>query len=115
MKKLIFLPLFLLIFFSCKDEAVPPQPIITDFEPKEGPVGTLVTITGRNFDPNEKNFYVVFGPRTGGAAATIVEAASTQLKVIVPQNAVTSYIWIPYFGGDTEVNATSPSQFKVLE
>jgi hypothetical protein len=56
------------------------QPVIHQFSPAKGPVGTVVTITGNNFDPRPENNFVYFG----GMRAVVSAASSTQLKVVVP-------------------------------
>jgi 6-phosphogluconolactonase (cycloisomerase 2 family) len=59
------------------------QPIITSFSPASGAVGTTVTITGANFDPNPANNIVYFG----SVKATISSANSTSIIVKVPTGA----------------------------
>ncbi len=56
------------------------QPTISDFTPKSGPIGTLVTIVGSNFDPVATNNIVYFGPVRG----IISSASPTTLIVAVP-------------------------------
>ncbi|MBS0571464.1 MAG: IPT/TIG domain-containing protein [Proteobacteria bacterium] len=65
-----------------------PAPTISSFTPTNGPVGTTVTITGTNFDPNPTNDMVTFN----GTAATTASATSTQLVVSVPSGATTGKI-----------------------
>jgi hypothetical protein len=50
------------------------------FTPDSGPVGTLVTITGTNFDPTPANNIVSFG----SARATVLSATSSQITASVP-------------------------------
>lgn len=57
-----------------------PGPKIDSFTPASGPVGTVITITGTNFDPVAANNKVYFG----SVAATVSEASATTLKVAVP-------------------------------
>jgi hypothetical protein len=56
------------------------QPVIKSFSPASGPVGSLVTITGENFDATPANNIVYFG----GARAAISSATTTRLEVIAP-------------------------------
>ena len=58
-------------------------PVITNFSPAGGPIGTTVTITGTNFDPTPANNIVYFG----ATKATVTAAISTQLTVTVPTGA----------------------------
>ena len=58
-------------------------PAITDFSPMVGPVGTSITITGTNFDPQPANNVVYFG----ATRATVNAATPTQLTVTVPSGA----------------------------
>src|SRR5699024_3724842 len=56
---------------------------VTDIAPKQGPVGTDVTIKGQNFSTTKKNNTVTFN----GAKAAIKSASKTKLVVSVPQKA----------------------------
>lgn len=56
-------------------------PTISDFSPKEGPIGSEVTMTGTNFDALSPGSNQV---KFNGALAFVSSATSTQLKVIVP-------------------------------
>lgn len=60
-----------------------PSPVITAFSPSSGPVGTLVTITGTNFDPAPANNIVAFG----AVKANVKTASSNSLTVEVPAGA----------------------------
>jgi hypothetical protein len=59
------------------------QPIINNFSPTSGPVGTLITINGSGFSATPSNNIVIFGPVKG----TVTSATATQLVVSVPANA----------------------------
>ncbi|GAB2543064.1 hypothetical protein GCM10027189_27430 [Rufibacter soli] len=70
-----------------------PMPIITDFTPKSGPVGTVVTIIGRNFwvdgmvyfkDANGNNTYPSF----------YEYVSSTEVKATVPADAATGLLTV---------------------
>jgi uncharacterized protein (TIGR02145 family) len=58
-------------------------PAITSFSPAKGAVGTTVTITGTNLNP-QVNYNVVF---FGATRATVNSASSTSLTVTVPSGA----------------------------
>jgi hypothetical protein len=64
----------------------PPSPMITSLIPTSGPVGTVVTITGNNFNTNPSLNYVYFGP----ARATVSSASANSLTVTVPPGAAYS-------------------------
>ena len=59
------------------------QPTIANFSPASGPVGTPVTITGTNFSTTPANNIVFFG----ATQATVTNASSNSLDVIVPMGA----------------------------
>lgn len=58
-------------------------PSISSFSPAAGHIGTLVTITGSDFDPEIKNNIVLFG----SARAVVLFASTTQLTCTVPAGA----------------------------
>ncbi len=66
------------------------QPTITNFSPTSGPVGTLVTITGTNFNDTVANNLVLFGT----VAANIVSASSTSITANVPVGTNFQYITV---------------------
>jgi hypothetical protein len=75
--------LFLFSIANCIVTLSLAQPLITDFTPKTGEVGTLVTITGTNFNTIDTNNVVYFG-----ATKAIVDTAwADSLKVTVPTGA----------------------------
>lgn len=63
-------------------------PLIELVSPQNGPVGTVVTITGSGFSPTIAGNVVKFATVT----ATVSEATSTTLKVMVPAGAFTGRI-----------------------
>ena len=65
-----------------------PAPIITSFSPTHGPVGTPVTITGRNFREEGLNDTILLG----GLAARVLRATATSAEVVVPRGASTA-VW----------------------
>jgi hypothetical protein len=68
--------------YAMEDVQTLPQlvPTISSFSPVSGSVGTVVTITGTNFDATIANNQVYFGTEL----ATVVTASATQLQVVVP-------------------------------
>ncbi|MCD4696081.1 MAG: IPT/TIG domain-containing protein [Bacteroidales bacterium] len=63
-------------------------PEIEDFNPKTGPIGTPVTIEGKNFSSDLAGNTVEFN----GVFATITDASDSELTVTVPQGATTGPI-----------------------
>jgi YD repeat-containing protein len=76
-------------------------PIILSFTPTHGTPGTIVTITGQNFDPLPSGNAVAFA----GTPAVISSAAATQLVVAVPTGAANGVITVTTAGG-TATSAT---------
>jgi len=56
------------------------QPTITSFSPASGPVGTVVTISGSNFNPTASQDIVYFG----AVRAVVSAATGTSLTATVP-------------------------------
>lgn len=81
-------------------------PTITGFMPTTGPIGTVVTITGTNFDAINPGANVV---RFNGTAAVVSSASVTKLTVVVPIKATTGPISVTTQGG----SATSSTNFTV--
>ena len=82
------------IVAGCKDDEAPIDeslPLITSLDPESGPVGTEVSILGKNFGENEDDIIVQFN---GGRQAEIRALHDQQITVIVPENAVTGKISI---------------------
>lgn len=72
-------------------------PVITGFSPDSGAVGTTVTLTGTNLIPTyttDTSFVTVTfaGPNNTRRIASISSATLTEVKVIVPNGAVTGAI-----------------------
>jgi hypothetical protein len=103
-----------IFFFSCSEEEHFDVVSITDFEPKEGAIGILVTITGKNFDELGRN-QVWFGSKTLGISAAIVHSSSSQLTVKVPEGALSDYIWVECYHPKYILKASSPEKFSVIE
>ena len=64
------------------------RPIINDFSPKTGFIGSTVTITGANFSAMPSENQVFFG----ATEATIVSSSFGTLEVRVPEGSTTSLI-----------------------
>jgi hypothetical protein len=67
---------------------------ITSFAPARGKVGTQVTITGTNFNPDTTGLVITFG----STPAQVVSVTATQIVTIVPAGAVTAPISVSFFG-----------------
>jgi hypothetical protein len=94
-----------------------PVPIITSFSPPTGATGTVVNITGLNFNPMPGNNTVYFG----AVQAVVSGASATNLTVTVPVsatyapitetvNGLTAYAdapFLPTFSGGVPLNSTS--------
>jgi YD repeat-containing protein len=79
--------------------------LIVDFTPKQGPVGTTVTIVGVGFSATPGQNAVRFN----GTQATVGAASTTQLTVTVPAGATTGTISVTAPGG----SSTSATPFTV--
>lgn len=89
-------------------KVVAPPPVVTSFTPVLGLPGDTITITGTGFSTvmgqNTVNF-------SNNAAATVISATATQLKVLVPPGAVTGYLSVTV-GGPA---ATSSATLEILK
>lgn len=82
-------------------------PGIAGFAPPSGERGTVVTITGSNFDSAPDATVVRFG----GVQAAVISATSTEMRVTVPSAASTGKISVTTSGG----TATALADFIVRE
>jgi hypothetical protein len=71
-----------------------PVPTITSFTPISGPVGTTVTIIGKNFSPVATNNIVKFN----GTVAEVKSSTSTNMIVVVPNGVTTGNITVTVAG-----------------
>lgn len=71
------------VFSQCATTAT-----ISSFSPQSGPAGTIITITGTNFDPVATNNTIFFGHVKAVASAV----TSTTLQVTVPTGALSQYL-----------------------
>lgn len=87
-------------------EEINTTPTITNFDPKNGPVGTVVTITGTNFGNDIEAILVKFN----GVAAPVQEGdGGSSITVAVPQEATTGPITVTV----NDATATSSENFTV--
>ncbi|MGF1924324.1 MAG: cadherin-like beta sandwich domain-containing protein [Bacteroidia bacterium] len=75
---------------------------ITSFSPLSGPIGTAVTITGKNFNTTPGNNIVFFGATRG----TVTNASATSLTVIVPAGLTYSSLTVLNTGTKTSAQST---------
>jgi YD repeat-containing protein len=80
-------------------------PTIISFSPAISPVGTVVTISGANFDATAENNIVKFN----GRDAEVTASTSTSITTIVPNQATSGKISVTTPGG----TAVSPTDFFV--
>ncbi|MCE9538982.1 MAG: T9SS type A sorting domain-containing protein [Bacteroidetes bacterium] len=80
------------------------QPIISSFSPTTGAVGTIVSITGTNFNTTPTNNIVFFG----ATMATVSAATATQLTVTVPSGATYQYISVTNLSNNLTAYSLQP-------
>lgn len=102
----LFLLALTLIVAGCGSGSDTKPLAVNSFSPTSGPVGTQVTISGTSFSSTASDNSVTFA---GNASATVTSASSSQIKVTVPDGAMTGPITVSK-GGET---ATSSSEFTV--
>jgi hypothetical protein len=83
-----------------------PAPEITSFTPTQGNAGTLVTISGHNFNADNQADTVYFN----GKRAKVLKATPTSLEVLAPKAVSSGIITVAGAGGKTVTNA-----FEVLD
>ena len=88
---ILLLTLFICINFS---NVLIAQPTIISFSPVSGPIGTIDTINGTNFNTIDSNNIVFFG----ATKASINSSTSTRLIVTVPTGANYQYISVTNLG-----------------
>lgn len=91
---------------SATDFIVFSPPVILSFSPSEGTVGTVITISGKNFGPDLDFLIVSFG----SVKATILQKSTNMIKVSVPSGASSGFINISGQGG----SVVSAEKFLVL-
>jgi hypothetical protein len=88
---------------------VPSEPEITSFSPANGVVGSVVTITGKNFSAVASENKVMMS----GLNAVITSSNTTQITFIVPVGATTGKISIQTQIGQVIYTALSATDYKV--
>lgn len=78
-----------------------PAPVITDFNPKRGIVGTQVVLTGTNLKVDASDPAVTFAGASGRLPALVTNASATHVQVTVPNGAITGLIELTHAGGIT--------------
>lgn len=102
----VFLSTCILLLNSCKDEETLP-PTIISFSPISGSVGTVVSITGTNFNPTLANNILKFN----GTLAIVTVVTPVSLTVAVPVGASTGKISITVEG----ITTNSEADFTVFD
>jgi gliding motility-associated-like protein len=82
-------------------------PVITNFTPTSGAVGTSVIINGANFSTTPANNIVAFN----GTTAVVTASTATSITTSVPTGATTGKISVTVAGN----SATSASDFTVIQ
>jgi len=70
-------------------------PVILSFTPTHGAAGTVVTITGQNFDPDPSGDVVA----VAGTLASVTAATTSQLMILVPSGTLSGPIALTTAGG----------------
>jgi hypothetical protein len=84
----------------------------TSFAPASAKFGDTITITGTNFSKTRADNVVHFtGPQNNVFTGTVIAATETQLKVTVPQGAVTGKIYLTVNSG---LKLTSATDFTLV-
>ena len=87
-----------------------PAPVISDFTPKHGPVGTAVTLTGTNLKVTASDPLVTFAGANGARLPALVQSATaTEVRVLVPNAALSGLIELTNAGG----TATTAGLFTI--
>ncbi|MCD9189201.1 MAG: DUF6531 domain-containing protein [Pyrinomonadaceae bacterium] len=87
-----------------------PAPIITDFSPRRGQVGTSVRLLGTDLKVGNTNPLVTFkGSGNDRLNALVNSATPNEVNVLVPNGAVTGFIELATAWGNTQ----SPQEFVV--
>lgn len=87
-----------------------PAPVISDFTPKHGPVGTEVTLTGTALKVTTSDPVVTFAGANGTRLPALVKSATqAEVRVLVPNAALSGLIELTNAGG----TATTPGLFAI--
>lgn len=98
--------LYTTLLLLCSLSAISQIPTITSFTPLSGPEGTIVTITGTNFNTTPASNVIWLA----GMRCTINSATATELKVVVPAYAE----WDFFHYTNTQTNNSCYSSRKFL-
>jgi len=100
-------------------------PGISSFSPAQGTVGTIVVISGNNFNPDTALNYVYFGPAKAKVITASVNSLSVQVppgaaygEISVTANSLTAYspyLFIPVFPSGGNISSGSFSEFVTFE
>ncbi|MGY3214421.1 hypothetical protein ACVW2L_003474 [Mucilaginibacter sp. HD30] len=97
---ILLIALFVLLVINAVYAQVPS---ISAISPLSGPIGTVVTITGSNFDTNAANNVVFFGAARAnvitasqGLLTVNAPAGSNQQGITVTTNGLTAYYYKPF-------------------
>ena len=89
--KLLIISSITFVFQACEeDEERILNPEISSFNPTEGPVGTSVTVAGKDFPNTDEGVTVMFN----GSEANITSVSNSQIVAVVPDYATTGPIKI---------------------
>ena len=87
-----------------------PAPVISDFTPKHGLVGTEVTLTGTALKVTASDPLVTFAGANGARLPALVQSATaTEVRALVPNAALTGLVELTNAGG----TASTPGPFTV--
>jgi RHS repeat-associated protein len=92
------------------------KPTITDFNPKRGQVGATVTLIGSVLKSGMQNPTVTFAGSSGRLMAAVISATETEVKVTVPNAAVTGAIELTNAAGSASTQSffvETPTDFQI--
>lgn len=87
------------------------QPTVTSISPREGAPGTVVTVRGSNFGLAQSDGWVSFA----GASGDVVSWSDTEIRVVVPRNAMSGYAGVVANGLSSNGTLYAPYGLPVLE
>jgi RHS repeat-associated protein len=95
-----------------------PAPVISNFSPKRGPVGTEVTLTGTALKVTNSDPVVTFAGGNGARLSALVKSSSqTEVRVLVPNAALTGLIELTNAGGTASTTepftVDAPQEFQL--
>ena len=87
------------------------RPVIADFNPRSGTIGSIVSVTGSGLKSSQGDTVVTFtGAGNTQVAAVVATSSPTEVRAIVPPGAVMGPITVVTEGG----SATTTVNFQVL-